>query len=89
MSDDKRNTVEVAFDDRTFRRLVACAEWRKVPVPELVRAYAEDWVDIDYPESRGRHTRRATYRDGPIGLCEGTRQEASRNWIKDLGEEAP
>lgn len=89
MKTEERRNVEISLDARTYLWLEACAAWRNVSVENLARVYVEDWIDIDYPQSRGRHTRRGIYRDGPIELCERTRQEASRNWIKDLGEEAP
>ena len=84
MRDKTDQKVEVEFDKDTMEMLTACAVWRNVPVEELVRAYVEDWIDIDYPESRGRPTRRGIHRDGPIGLDPQTQQEASRNWIKEL-----
>ncbi|TFF17186.1 hypothetical protein E3C22_24320 [Jiella endophytica] len=79
--------IEIEFDEVTMRRLSACAAWRQISVPGLVRAYVEDWIDIDYPESRGRHTSRGLRRDGPIGLCDDTARHASRNWMRDLGED--
>jgi hypothetical protein len=78
MSDDQ--TITVTFSDETMDMLKACAAWRNVSVEDLVRVYAEDWLDIDYPESRGRLTRRGIHRDGPITLDEQTRQQTSQNW---------
>jgi len=85
MSNDNANRLEIAFDDLTMTMLSACAEWRRISVEELVRAYIEDWIDIDYPESRGRHTRRGIHRDGPITLDSQTRDETSQNWRDELG----
>jgi hypothetical protein len=53
MSDDGSHKVEVSLSSESMRMLEACAAWRKVSVGELVRAYVEDWLDIDYPESQG------------------------------------
>ena len=83
MSDD--HTVHVTFSDESMEMLKTCAAWRNVSVEELVRAYAEDWLDIDYPESQGRRTRRGVHRDGPITLDEQTRQQTSQNWRDELG----
>lgn len=82
---DGEQIIQVHFNEQTIGMLVACAAWRNVPVEDLVRAYAEDWLDIDYPESRGRHTRRGIHRDGPITLDQQTRQETSSNWRDELG----
>lgn len=84
MNDDSTQKVEVAFHGEMMEMLVACAAWRRVSVSDLVRAYVEDWIDIDYPESRGRLTRRGIYRDGPLGLEAQTMQETSRNWREEL-----
>ena len=70
--------IDVALDEQAMQRLTACAAWRNVSVSELVRLYVEDWIDIDYPESQGRHTRRGIYRDGPIGLDAELQQQ--RRW---------
>jgi Ribbon-helix-helix protein, copG family len=63
--------VEFTLDSEVMKRLVVCAAWRNVSVAQLVRAYVEDWIAIDYPESQGRLTRRGIYRDEPIGLASG------------------
>jgi hypothetical protein len=83
MSDGR--TVQVTFNEETMDMLKACAVWRKVSVEELVRAYVEDWLDIDFPESQGRLTRRGLHRDGPITLDDQTRQQTSPNWRDELG----
>lgn len=83
MSNDR--TVTVTFSDETMDMLKACTAWRDVSVEDLVRAYAEDWLDVDYPESRGGRTRRGIHRDGPITLDEQTRQQTSQNWRDELG----
>jgi hypothetical protein len=77
--------IEIALDDETMRMLAACAEWRNVSVTELAQAYVEDWLDVDYPESQGRSTRRGIHRDGPITLDPQTRQETPQNWREELG----
>jgi hypothetical protein len=77
--------VELAISEQTMTMLAAVAAWRKVTVNELAAAYIEDWLDIDYPESQGRLTRRGVYRDGPIGLDQQTQMETSRNWVSELG----
>ncbi len=87
MTDDTKPPLEVHLDETAMRRLEAIAVWRETTVTELVQAYVEDWIDIDYPASQGRLTRRGLYRDGPPGLCEKTRQETSRNWEADLKAE--
>lgn len=79
------HTVQVTFSQETTDMLKACAAWRKLSVADLVRAYAEDWLDIDFPESQGRLTRRGIHRDGPITLDEQTRQQTSQNWRDELG----
>ena len=85
MADKSGQTVQVTLDNETMKMLEACAHWRNVSVEELVRAYVEDWVDIDYPESQGRQTRRGIHRDGPITLDEQTRRQTSSNWRDELG----
>lgn len=80
-----KQTVQVTFDKETSDMLEKCAAWRKVSVEELVRAYVEDWLDIDFPESQGRRTRRGIYRDGPITLDAQTRKQTSQNWRDELG----
>ena len=87
MSDER--TVHVSFDQQTMDMLRTCAAWRKVSMEQLVRAYVEDWLDVDYPESQGRLTRRGTYRDDPITLDAQARQEVSSNWRDDLGISRP
>ncbi|MBA3449524.1 MAG: ribbon-helix-helix protein, CopG family [Pseudaminobacter sp.] len=84
MGDELAHRVEVTLDEEAMKMLTACAAWRKVPVTELVRAYVEDWIDIDYPESQGRLTRRGIYRDGPLGLDAHARKETSHNWRDEL-----
>lgn len=79
MCEDSDQKIEVAFSKETMEMLTACAEWRQVSVEKLICAYVEDWLDVDYPESQGRLTRRGIHRDGPIGLDPGTQQTASRN----------
>jgi hypothetical protein len=69
--------------------LEACAAWRNVSVEMLARAYVEDWLDIDYPESQGRLTRRGIHRDGPIGLDTHTQEVTSSNWRTELGVAKP
>ena len=76
------NSVEVVLDETTMERLEVRALWRSVSVADLARAYIEDWIDIDYPESQGRLTRRGIHRDGPIGLDPDFL--APGNWRKDL-----
>jgi hypothetical protein len=76
------NSIQVPLDDEAMERLKTCALWRKVSVEELVRAYVEDWIDVDFPASQGRSIRRGLYRDGPLGL--DTNFLASRNWIEEL-----
>jgi hypothetical protein len=83
MSDEQ--TVQVTFDRESMVVLAKCAAWRSVSVEDLVRAYVEDWLDIDFPESQGRLTRRGIHRDGPITLDEQTRQQTSQNWRDELG----
>lgn len=83
MSDNQ--TVQMTFDRETMDMLAACAKWRGVPIEELAKAYVQDWLDIDFPESQGRHTRRGIYRDGPITLDEQARLETSPNWRDELG----
>jgi hypothetical protein len=83
MSDE--HAVQVTFSKETMSMLRACAEWRKLSVEDLARAYVEDWLDIDFPESQGRYTRRSIYRDGPITIDEQTRQQTSQNWRDELG----
>ena len=85
MGQEDAQKVEVTFDNETMMMLAACAAWRNVSVSELVRAYSEDWLDIDYPESQGRFTRRGIHRDGPITLDEQTLQQTSQNWRDELG----
>ena len=68
MREETNETVEITLSAETMRMLRACAAWRNVSVHELIQAYVEDWIDVDYPESRGRLTRRCIYREGPIGL---------------------
>ena len=85
MDNNGQRKVEVTFDDETMKMLEACAAWRNVSVAELVKAYVEDWIDIDFPESQGRRTRRGIHRDGPITLDELTRQQTSQNWRDELG----
>lgn len=83
MSDE--HAVQVTFSKETMGMLNACAAWRNVSIEELARAYVEDWLDIDFPESQGRRTRRGIHRDGPITLDEQTRQQTSQNWRDELG----
>jgi hypothetical protein len=83
MSDE--HAVNVTFDKETMDMLDACAKWRNVSVEELVQAYVVDWLDIDYPESQGRLTRRAIHRDGPITLDKQTLEQTSSNWRAELG----
>jgi hypothetical protein len=78
-------TVQITFDKETMDMLTACAEWRGISVGELAKAYVEDWLDVDYPESQGRLTRRGIHRDGPITLDAQTRQQTSPNWRDELG----
>jgi hypothetical protein len=85
MSGAAGHRIEIAFDDETMKMLTACAEWRNVSVTELAQAYVEDWLDVDYPESQGRFTRRGIHRDGPITLDPQTRQETPQNWREELG----
>jgi hypothetical protein len=77
--------VHVEFDAEAMKMLETCAAWRHVSVEQLVKAYVEDWLDIDYPESQRRLTRRGVHRDGPITLDEQTRQQTSQNWRNELG----
>ncbi|MBS3647943.1 hypothetical protein KEU06_04780 [Pseudaminobacter sp. 19-2017] len=77
--------VQVEFDAETMTMLETCAACRQVSVEQLVKAYVEDWLDIDYLESQGRLTRRGIHRDGPITLDEQTRQQTSQNWRDELG----
>jgi hypothetical protein len=83
MSDEQ--TVQLTFSKETMGMLRACAEWRKMSVEDLARAYVEDWLDIDFPESKGRNTRRSINRDGPITIDEQTRHQTSQNWRDELG----
>ncbi|AZO04106.1 MULTISPECIES: hypothetical protein [unclassified Mesorhizobium] len=78
-------TVQMTFDRETMDMLAGCAKWRGVSIEELVKAYVQDWLDIDFPESHGRHTRRSIHRDGPITLDEQARQQTSPNWRDELG----
>ncbi|TPJ70718.1 hypothetical protein [Mesorhizobium sp. B2-6-2] len=78
-------TVQMTFDRETMDMLAACAKWRGVSIEELAKAYVEDWLDVDFPESQGRHTRRGIHRDGPITLDEQARQQTSPNWRDELG----
>jgi hypothetical protein len=78
-------SVQIIFDKETMGMLTACAEWRGIPVEELAKAYIEDWLDVDYPESQGRLTRRGIHRDGPITLDAQTRQQTPPNWRDELG----
>ena len=87
MSDER--TVHMSFDQQTMGMLRTCAAWRKVSVEQLVRAYVEDRLDVDYPEAQGRLTRRGTDRDGPITWDAQTRQEVSSNWRDELGISRP
>lgn len=61
-------TIPLSLTSDMARRLEECAKWRNLSVPELVRANVEDWIAIDYPESKGRLTRRGIHRDGPLAL---------------------
>ncbi|MDX8443690.1 hypothetical protein [Mesorhizobium australafricanum] len=83
MSDNQ--TVQMTFDPETMNMQVACANWRGVSIEELAKAYVQDWLDVDFPESQGRHTRRGLHRDGPITLDEQARQQTSPNWRDELG----
>lgn len=82
MSDE--HAIKVTFSRETMGMLETCAAWRKLSMEDLVRAYVEDWLDIDFPESQGRLTRRGIHRDGPITLDEQTRQQTSSNWRGEL-----
>lgn len=84
MTEKNGQTVQITFDDEAVKMLEACAAWRNVSVEDLVKAYVEDWIDIDYPESQGRLTRRDIHRDGPITLDPYTQQTTSRNWRDEL-----
>ena len=53
MSDDGGRILQMTFDEDTMRMLEACAAWRNVSLEELVKAYVEDWIDVDYPEFAG------------------------------------
>ena len=86
MSHPLEEQVTTSFDAETMSRLSSCAAWPE-SVEELVQAYVLDWIDIDYPESQGRLTRRGIHRDGPITLDELTRAQTSQNWRDELGLE--
>lgn len=76
--------VLLEFDSDAFALLEACAAHRGVSVEEVARAYVEDWIDVDYPTSRGRITREATYRDEPLTFADEARREKSLRWRRDL-----
>lgn len=59
-------------------RLVAVAENRGITTQALAEAYIEDWLSIEYAELMGQHSRRATYRDGPIAFDAQAREAANR-----------
>jgi hypothetical protein len=74
----KGNSVEVILDEITMARLELCARWREVSVPDLARAYIEDWIDVDAEEATGRpFLRNSIYRDYKISIEE--RLEARRD----------
>jgi hypothetical protein len=77
--------VQISFDEETMDMLRVCAAWRNLPIDALIKAYVEDWLDIDYPESQGRSTRRGIHRDGPITLDKQTLIQTSANWRDELG----
>jgi hypothetical protein len=85
MSRDKDCKIEFTLNRETMDMPAACAEWRGISVEELAKAYVEDWLDLDYPESQGRLTRRSIHRDGPITLDAQTQQQTSPNWRDELG----
>lgn len=87
MGGETGHKIEIVLDDETMKMLAACAEWRNVSVADLVKAYVEDWLDVDYPESQGRLTRRGIDRDGPLMLDPKTKRMTSRNWRRELGRE--
>ena len=58
----------IELSEETHQRLTACAEKRGAAVDELATAYVEDWLNIEYAELRGRHSRRGLHRDGPIAF---------------------
>jgi hypothetical protein len=62
MSDAGEQVVQFGLNEESMRQLEVCAAWRGMSVPEAVRAYVEDWMSVDYPESQGRWTRRSLYR---------------------------
>lgn len=78
-------SIQITFDKETVDMLMACGKWRGISIEELAKAHVEDWLDIDYPESQDRLTRRGIHRDGPITLEAQTRQQTSPNWRDELG----
>ena len=76
--------LRIELNAETFALLEACAAYRGVSVEEVARAYVEDWIDVDYPASRGRITREATYRDEPLPFASEARWEKSLRWRRDL-----
>ena len=81
----KARQLTISLDDETTKMVEACAAWRGVSVERLAHAYILDWLDVDYPETQGRLTRRGIYRDDPIGLEPQTSQQTSPNWRDELG----
>lgn len=81
----KASKITIALDEQTIKMVETCAAWRRVSVEDLAKAYILDWLDIVYPESQGRQTRRGVHRDGPITLDAQTRQQTSSNWRDELG----
>ena len=77
--------ISITLDSETMKMLETCASWRGATVDELAKAFVEDWLDIDYPDSQGRLTRRGVHRDGPITLDEQTRVQTSQNWRDEFG----
>lgn len=69
-SENPAAKIEVTLDRESMAKLEACAKWRNMALSDLVRAYVEDWIAVEYPESLGRHSRRSVYRDAPASLSQ-------------------
>jgi hypothetical protein len=78
-----QNTIQAGPGAQTAQMLSACAAWRGLTVEDPARLYIEGWIDVDFPEMRGRHTRRSMHRDGPLGL---EAKVARHDWLKEPGD---
>jgi hypothetical protein len=70
--------LDLEFSADFMERLSLVAQKRDVSIEALAEAYVEDWLSIEYADLKGRFSRRAIYRDGPIAFDPEAKEIADR-----------